>query len=470
MNASQSKNNTLSTTRDSYLTAREGSSAGSIRSSSGSSGVFLSNRGPAVLRQGDDSTVHSMMTPAEKLSQCDSRAQALADTKQSDACIQDLVRCLALTRLVYGDEPLRLAQAHVRLAKAYLQFKGWAAQAHSHASRAWDLLSDSSLSSSQPEQRVSVLACLLSIHQTLGAAALLLSNPGEAESCFVSAKRLLRDLEELKGITQAERMDADFGILTNLSRVYHRQGRPEEALRQCEKALELLQGGGEPGQTCAVYREMAAIEQAQGHLDRAIECLLQAHSIALSQDAGGLEGAHIAHSLALAYSTAAEPHHTVDSAVHYFEESVNAYRNALGPEDAQTLSVQDDYSRFLLLNGQHERVVEIQRESLALKRKTFGDLSAELADTLQLIGGVEMTQGQMRQAYRTMKKCLDIHNVLYGPQHKKTRETQRTVNMLSQAPQVGWRQRREGDMKTRPPFCSVVPSRTAGDCASQSDS
>lgn len=43
---------------------------------------------------------------------------------QVDACIQDLVRCVALTRLVYGEGHLKVAQAHVRLAKAYFQLKG----------------------------------------------------------------------------------------------------------------------------------------------------------------------------------------------------------------------------------------------------------------------------------------------------------------------------------------------------------
>lgn len=43
---------------------------------------------------------------------------------QFDACIQDLVRCVALTQLVFGARHLKLAQAHVRLAKAYLKFKG----------------------------------------------------------------------------------------------------------------------------------------------------------------------------------------------------------------------------------------------------------------------------------------------------------------------------------------------------------
>lgn len=52
-------------------------------------------------------------------------------------------------------------------------------------------------------------------------------------------------------------------------RVYQRQGRPEKALSQCERALELLQEGAHLSQICCVYRNMAAIEQAQGHLDRA---------------------------------------------------------------------------------------------------------------------------------------------------------------------------------------------------------
>lgn len=51
-----------------------------------------------------------------------------------------------------------------------------------------------------------------------------------------------------------------------------------------------------------------------------------------------------------------------------------------------------------------QRCLEIQRASLSPKRSAFGDLSAEVADTLQLIGSVEMTEGRIRQAHRTMAK------------------------------------------------------------------
>lgn len=48
----------------------------------------------------------------------------------------------------------------------------------------------------------------------------------------------------------------------------------------------------------------------------------------------------------------------------------------------------------------------MQRASLLAKRSTFGDLSAEVADTLQLIGSLEMTGGSMKQAHRTMTKVI----------------------------------------------------------------
>lgn len=116
-----------------------------------------------------------------------------------------------------------------------------------------------------------------------------------------------------------------------------------------------------------------------------------------------------------------------------------------------------------------QRCVEIQRASLASKRSTFGDLSAEVADTLQLIGSVEMTEGRMKQAHRTMTKCLEIQSLLYGPQHKKTRATQKAVDMLARAPEVAERQQRQRRRKTKPHTFSLVPS-SSNDGNSMSDS
>lgn len=39
-----------------------------------------------------------------------------------------------------------------------------------------------------------------------------------------------------------------------------------------------------------------------------------------------------------------------------------------------------------------------------MKKSTFGDVSVEVADALELIGSLEMTQGCLRQAHRTLTK------------------------------------------------------------------
>ncbi|XP_026167823.1 tetratricopeptide repeat protein 23 isoform X1 [Mastacembelus armatus] len=390
-----------------------------------------------------------MIPPEEKLKLFDSRAQAHENNQEFDACIQDLVRCVALTRLVYGEGHLKLAQAHARLAKAYFQFKGWGMQAQKHSTQARELLPFGSSSFHHGDEKLEVLTTLLCTHLTQGGAGLLTDNLEEAKSSFLEAKQILDELHRHDGINQEEKMSTELEISTSLCRVYKRQNRSEEALSQCEQSLQLLKNCDKPEKTCSVYRDMSMIEQEKGDLDRAIEHLSKAHAIAMSHSSEELEGAQISHSLALILSAAAEPHRS-ESAGHYFEQSLSAYKNCVGVQDPAFLAAQDDFCRFLLLNDQQERCIEIQRASLTSKRSTFGDLSAEVADTLQLIGSVEMTEGRMKQAHSTMTKCLEIQNLLYGPQHKKTKATQKAVDMLARAPDVAVakRQQKPGRRKT----------------------
>uniref|UniRef100_A0A667Z2W3 Tetratricopeptide repeat domain 23 n=1 Tax=Myripristis murdjan TaxID=586833 RepID=A0A667Z2W3_9TELE len=248
------------------------SSTESIGSTSGASPVCDGVLSPP--QRGFTRKESVLMRPEEKLKYFDSQAQAQADNQQFDACIQSLVRCVALTKLVYGEGHLKLAQAHARLAKAYLQFKGWASQALQHSTLARELLPFCSPVSSSRDERIQVLTCLLSIHLTQGGVALLTDNLEEAQSSYVTAEEIHEELHQQGGINQEERIRTELDISTCLSRVYQRQGRSEEALGQCEKSLHLLEG--KPEETCSVYKDMAAIEQNQGHLDKAIEHLSKA--------------------------------------------------------------------------------------------------------------------------------------------------------------------------------------------------
>lgn len=395
-----------------------------------------------------DTTEFLMLPPEEKLKHYNCRAQAYEDDQEYDACIQDLVRCVALTRLVYGEKDVQLAQAHARLARAYFQLKGWGPQALQHVAVAKELLIfRSSVSACSEGEKLEALRCHLSVHLTQGGASLLIDKLEEAESSYLEAEKVLKKLYQHGVMSLEERTTTQLEIANGLCRVYMKQNQPEEALGQCEKSLALLKDCNKL-EMCAVYKDMATIEQNRNHLDRAIDYLSMAHTIAMSHSPEGLEGAQISHSLAMMLSATQDQHHN-ESAGHYFEQSLRAYGNCAPPNDPAFLAAQDDYCRYLLINGQQEKCVEIQRASLESKRSTFGDLSSELAETLQLIGSVEMTEGRMSQAHRTMKECLDIQRLLYGPQHKKTKAVQKAVEMLARAPEVYAKQQKPNRRKKK---------------------
>lgn len=58
--------------------------------------------------------------------------------------------------------------------------------------------------------------------------------------------------------------------------------------------------------------------------------------------------------------------------------------------------------------------LDIQRSSLATKKSTFGDVSVEVADALELIGSLEMTQGCVKQAHRTMTKVNSTPRLVFA--------------------------------------------------------
>ncbi|CAG13081.1 unnamed protein product [Tetraodon nigroviridis] len=424
-----------------------------------------------------------LMPPEEKLTLVDRRAQDHRDKREFDACIRDLVRCVALTRLVFGAKHLKSAQAHVRLAKAYLKFKGCGLQAQEHAGLARELLP--SRSSAAEELRV-----LLSVHLTHAHASLMAANVDEAESSFLESEKLVEELHQRGDISQEEKTDTEQEISTGLYRVYQSQKRPDKALGQCEKSLQRLRGCGQPEKMISVYRNMAAAEQDRGCWDRALEHLSEAsglgtraHAIAVSHCPEELVGAEVSHSMALILAAAPEPQS--ESAGQHFERSLNAYKKLAGLQDPAFLTVQDDFCRFLLLSGQQENLswcqcsqlpcaplqkcLVIQRSSVAPKKSTFGDVSVKVADTLELIGSLEMTQGCLKQAHRTMTECLQIQTLLFGPQHTRSKATQKTVQMLARAPEVGQNQQSRGRDRTKAePLSTTAPS--GNEDSSMSDS
>ncbi|XP_044836940.1 tetratricopeptide repeat protein 23 [Mauremys mutica] len=118
-----------------------------------------------------------------------------------------------------------------------------------------------------------------------------------------------------------------------------------------------------------------------------------------------------------------------DLAEKYFQESINAFKEAEGMESAKCLGAVDDFCQFLIATGQQERAPIMLKGSLEAKISLFGYLSLEVAETYWLLGGTELAQGHTHLAYKKLKKCLYLQTLLFGSHNKRTVATQEVIDL-----------------------------------------
>uniref|UniRef100_A0A4W3HRP2 Tetratricopeptide repeat protein 23-like protein n=1 Tax=Callorhinchus milii TaxID=7868 RepID=A0A4W3HRP2_CALMI len=379
-----------------------------------------------------------MVPPEDKLEQAEQRAKMHKANQEGAIAVQELVRCVSLARITYGDFHWKMAQAHANLAEGYLEIKGLALQAKQHGEKAKDIMYTNTELPMSEEERADILRCLINIFHTLGRALMGLQKYPficEAEQNLLKSEKIANELRLEEGVTQEEMSEISI---------------------KCDSVIRFLLKGENSMECVGVYEDLAAAEQARGAQDMNFHYLLLARSIVLSNVPSGQEAAQIAHTLAEAYVASRRPEH-YDLAERYYKESLKSYQTALGADHATYLSIQDNYCRFLVLNKKYPDALRMLQESLPAKLAIFGDFSSEVAETYELLGGMELAEGHQRTAYNQFKTCLDIQTLLYGSMHKKTRETQQMVQLLSKSPEITVKGERMPDdyLKQRRPFCSV---------------
>ncbi|XP_062926500.1 tetratricopeptide repeat protein 23 [Mobula hypostoma] len=401
-----------------------------------------------------------MILPEEKLAQAEQRARMHTASGEEVLAVQELMRCVALARIIFGDFHWRMAQAHISLAEGYLELKGQALQAKQHCVKAKDIMYANTQLPASEEERREILRCLITMFLTHGKAQLGLEYLKEAEQSLLKSEKVADELRQVEEVTQEEMRQVDIKINLSLGRLHMKASRWDKAVASCQKALRLVQlDKGEKSMACVpIYQDLAAAELARGSHDLRVQYLLQAHSIVLTNAPSGVEEGKINLALAEAYTLTgrAEDH---DTAEQYYQQSLQCYQAVMGLEHPLSLSVLDSYGRFLILIKNYVGASKLLQESLPAKLSTFGDFSTEVEETYHLFGGIELAQGHQKAAFKKFKKCLEIQTFLYGSQHKKTRATQQTVQLLSKSPErtLAEGQTRTNHLKQRSPFCAVKP-------------
>lgn len=185
------------------------------------------------------------------------------------------MRCVALTRICYGDAHWKLAEAHVNLARGYLQLKGLSLQAKQHAEKAKEILTNAVVP--PYDDRAEVFKCSVELFHTLGRASLALQKFKEAAENLTKAETLSKELLQCGRISQEEWMEIQARTKLSFAQVYQGQKKSKEALPHYQEALEYMETSkGDKSLECLpVLKELAGVEQALGLHDASINHLLQ---------------------------------------------------------------------------------------------------------------------------------------------------------------------------------------------------
>lgn len=395
--------------------------------------------------------------PREKLHLCEERAKSYSNSHEYKQAIQELVRCVALTRICYGDSHWKLAEAYINLAQGYLQLKGLSLQAKQHAEKAKEILASSI--ENPYHDNAAIFKCSIELFYTMGRALLALQKFKEASENLIKAEKLSKEMLQCGNIIKEEWVEIQARIKLSFAQLYQGQKRSKEALPFYQKALEYTETvRDEKSLDCVpVLRELAGVEQALGFHDAAVNHFSQAHLIVLSKNPSPEEAADSAHFIArAAVASGKQDHH--DVAEQYFQESMTHMKDSEGAGRTKFLSIQDEFCNFLQITGQKERATMILRESLEAKVGAFGDFSPEVAETYRVLGRAELAQGNHNGAYTKLKKCVQIETFLYGSQDKRTLATQQTIDTLSKISEAAPKPRQT--LKAKAAFCTSVPQYT----------
>ncbi|XP_013406257.1 tetratricopeptide repeat protein 23-like [Lingula anatina] len=404
------------------------------------------------------------MTPPEKLlRRSEKKAKKYKEEKKADKAIKELIKCTALARIVHGDSHWKYAEAYTNLAEGYFELKGYTAQAHYHSENAKNIMLSGVQMPSSQRDKAKIMEVLVKTYYTMGRALTKLKKYTEADQALQRAEKIAQERSRLPNVNSDDCDEMDIKISIALGRLNGAQEKAASATSYFDKAIELIekQHGNDSIRLIPVYQDIGRVEQNKGkhaNHDRAIEMYLQAHSIAgANYSEGTPELAETAKALAMAYSNTGDPD-AETSAESYLNESLAAYQSMYGPEHVQTLAVQDDLARLMIRTEREDEALSVLRSTLSSKTEVYGEFSDEVADTYKLIGSVHLSRGDMEKALKSLSKCHTIETAAHGSNHKRPKETQKTIDVLMSNPSLASKmpKSKREELQQRPRFNSIV--------------
>lgn len=162
---------------------------------------------------------------------------------------------------------------------------------------------------------------------------------------------------------------------------------------------------------------LGSVHENLGVYDRARE-LLEA-ALASYRDLEGPESPQVSVALSnlgrvvssAGDATAAEP---------YYREALAIAVARHGDRSRQAAQVRTEFAGVLLTLDRLAEAEEVLAAAVDVRRREFGEVSSEMGDNLNLLGGLRYRQGKVDEAIFTMSEALDMNREALGPGHPNT--------------------------------------------------
>ncbi|XP_075864077.1 tetratricopeptide repeat protein 23-like isoform X3 [Microcebus murinus] len=380
----------------------------------------------------EELAIDCVFLPKDKLAQSQKKIAQLIKEKMNTQANKELIRCVILSRIIFGEDHWKCAQALASLAYGYLTLRGLPVQAKKHAESAKSTLLTWKANMTSDKEKKEILETLVMLYYTLGVAWLLQNHGREAYFNLQKAEENMKELKEFRkgGICGLQVTEKELTIaLGRASLAIHRLNL---ALTYFEKAIGnvIAAKGDRTSDLISLYEEIAQIEQLRKNHDQAIQYLQQAYSICVSVFTEvNPKTAETSALLAKAYAMSGEAQHS-DAVEIYFIKSISAYQATLGSKDFETLNTIEEFCKWLIQNGEKQEAYPLLKASLKSQVNSYDDYSEKVAETFYNMSRICFAKGELGKAIQLLKKCLMIQILVYGNEHSKSRETKNILTLL----------------------------------------
>ncbi|XP_006875454.1 PREDICTED: tetratricopeptide repeat protein 23-like [Chrysochloris asiatica] len=386
----------------------------------------------STAKEEEETVVGPMFLPKDKLAQSQKKITVLIKEKMHTQANKELIRCVILSRIIFGEEHWKCAQALTNLAYGYLTLRGLPVQAKKHAESARSTLVTWKVNTTSNKEKNEIVETLVMLYYTLGVAWLLQNHGREAYFNLQKADSSMKELTELTKGSIAGLQVSEKDVTVALGRASVAIRRLNLGLAYFEKAIgNVIAAKGEKTiDLISLYEETAQIEQLRRNHKQAIQYLQQAYSICVSTFTEvSPRTAEASALLAKAYAMSRDVQHR-DAVELYFVKSITAYQATLGSEDSETITTIEEFSKWLVQNGEKQEAYKLLKATLKSQVLSHGGCSPEVAQTFYNLGSVCFAKGELKKAIQLLKKCLMIQVFLYGSEHSKSRETKQFLTLL----------------------------------------